>query len=260
VCYLMLSSLLITSILTAHAGLFGVPTMEVSHSHVQEDFLQRQEELPSLSLKVPFREASLWQPWRGNPESALTYIVNGKPQQFGVVQRQFVPQLGDTWFVYGLHGYQKALEKPYGTTYPQWDGRHNGIDFVTVPGLTVRAAQTGRVIYAGPYLGSSVIIDHGNGFQTTYGFLDGVSVSVGDQVMQDQEIGHTAAKGPSGQLHFSLDYVEKDGTARAINPIRYLDVRTAVMPAAEANQMYLGSRDPYAQEDFSWARGLYLSL
>jgi murein DD-endopeptidase MepM/ murein hydrolase activator NlpD len=234
--------------------------MNIPQSHVQASFQQQQEELPAITLRMPFREASIWQPWRGNPESALSYIVDGLPQEFGVVQREFVPQLGDTWFVYGLHGYQKALEKPYGTQYPQWDGRHHGIDFVTVPGLTVRAAEEGRVVYAGPYLGTSVIIEHAGGFQTTYGFLKDVVVSVGDTVVVGQEIARVAAKGASGQLHFAVDHVRTDGTVRAINPMRYLDVRAALLPATEANQMYLGPRDPYAQEDFVWARSQYLSL
>jgi murein DD-endopeptidase MepM/ murein hydrolase activator NlpD len=260
VLYSMISSVLITSILAAHAGLFGVPEMNMPQNQVQTTFQQQQEELPAITLSMPFREASIWQPWRGNPDAALNYIVDGQSQQFGVVQREFVSQLGDTWFVYGLHGYQKALEKPYGTRYPQWDGRHHGIDFVTVPGLTVRAAQEGRVVYAGPYLGTSVVIEHANGFQTTYGFLTDLTVSRGDTVAQGQEIARVAAKGSSGQLHFALDHVRRDGTVRAINPMRYLDLRGALLPATEVNQMYLGPRDPYAQEDFVWARSHYLSL
>src|SRR3990172_9268705 len=131
-------------------------------------------------LQVPFREASLWQDWPGVARTTVTLLVEGQPKLFGVFQDSFVAQPGDTWFVYGLHGYQAAARTTAAGESVQWQSRHNGIDFVAAPGLTVRAAADGEVIFAGDAFGQTVVMQHERGFQTTYGYLKDVTVKVGD--------------------------------------------------------------------------------
>jgi hypothetical protein len=60
---------------------------------------------------------------------------------------------------------------------------HPGIDLSTPQGVPVFAADAGLVIFAGWTglgYGNTILIDHGNGYQTLYGHLSQVSTTCGD--------------------------------------------------------------------------------
>lgn len=219
---------------------------------------------PPFELRVPFREASVWQDYDGGAESTLeleTGADGSSTQGFHVVLNQFVPQPTDTWFVYGLHG---DLEQ--GIAYPQWNGRHAGIDFVAVPGLRVTAAADGRVSFAGdiPGFGGTVVVDHEGGFSTTYAELGAITVRPGERVYVGDEVGRITGKGTIAKFfHFGLDRSEGDGSTTAVNPLRYLDLSGAIVPRTGANQFaagLVGSTDPAKQPDFSWDRRRFLGV
>lgn len=74
--------------------------------------------------------------------------------------------------------------------------RHLGIDIQTGCGNPVRAAEDGKVIYAGDSIkafGNLVVIRHNNGLTTVYGYLDDVNVKEGRVVTKGEVIG-TAGK------------------------------------------------------------------
>jgi murein DD-endopeptidase MepM/ murein hydrolase activator NlpD len=86
---------------------------------------------------------------------------------------------------------------------------HDGLDIKVESGTTVRAAAAGKVIFAGEdkkQFGKLVIMDHGDGWQSAYGFLSRITVGEGDAVKQGERIGLSGrtgrAKGP--ELHFEL--------------------------------------------------------
>ncbi|HEX7973828.1 MAG TPA: penicillin-binding transpeptidase domain-containing protein [Anaerolineales bacterium] len=86
---------------------------------------------------------------------------------------------------------------------------HPGIDLETPEGTPVYAADTGVVIFAGwtdSGYGNTVIIDHGNGYQTLYGQLSQVVTSCGAAVQQGAVIGLSGSSGDSGgpRLHFEV--------------------------------------------------------
>jgi len=74
-----------------------------------------------------------------------------------------------------------------GANYLYYDG-HPAFDY-SVNGINVKAAASGKVVYAGwenannhkQGFGQYVKIDHGNGYQTLYGHLSQIFVSVGKQ-------------------------------------------------------------------------------
>ena len=92
-------------------------------------------------------------------------------------------------------------------------------------GTTVLAASSGTVLAVqnDDMMGTTVVIDHGNGYQTTYANLQArPTVVAGDSVSAGQIIGAvgTTAAAESAQgphLHFS---VSKDGDA--VDPGEYL--------------------------------------
>jgi murein DD-endopeptidase MepM/ murein hydrolase activator NlpD len=102
-------------------------------------------------------------------------------------------------FVWPTHG---VLTQPF------WQ-YHPGIDIANDVGTPEVAADGGKVIWAGwGEYGIYVQIDHGNGFQTVYGHMSKVLVSVGQTVAKGQLIGLMGATGRATgpHLHFEIRY------------------------------------------------------
>ena len=92
-----------------------------------------------------------------------------------------------------------------------WDG-HLGIDIAVGEGAPVMAADSGVVVFAGWAnfgYGSTVMVDHGNGYQTLYAHLSSVATSCGRSVSQAQTIGYAGSTGNStgAHLHFEVRYL-----------------------------------------------------
>ncbi|MDY3281258.1 M23 family metallopeptidase [Dysosmobacter sp.] len=112
----------------------------------------------------------------------------------------------------------------YNATLNDWR-THDGIDIAAAPGTDVLAASAGTVLSVADddLLGTTVIIGHSGGYQTTYASLQGSpTVRAGDHVSAGQIIGAVGTtsliEGSSGpHLHFS---VSKDGDL--VDPEEYL--------------------------------------
>ncbi len=105
------------------------------------------------------------------------------------------------------------LTARFGQTGGYWSsGVHTGLDFAGPTGTPILAAASGKVVstgYEGSY-GNQVIIDHGDGYQTTYNHLSGIGVSVGDKVSTGDQIGKRGSTGNSTGAHLHFE-VTKDG-------------------------------------------------
>jgi murein DD-endopeptidase MepM/ murein hydrolase activator NlpD len=101
----------------------------------------------------------------------------------------------------------------------RWGRMHEGIDISAPAGTTVRAAASGRVIYAGWMggYGQLVVIDHGNGLATAYAHLS--AIYAGGSVSQGQAIGAVGCTGSctGNHLHFE---VRVNGSP--VDPMGYL--------------------------------------
>lgn len=98
---------------------------------------------------------------------------------------------------------------------------HAGIDFGGGYGSTIRAADSGVVIFAGWYggYGRSVVIDHGNTLTTLYAHASRIYVSEGQRVKRGQPIAAIGSTGLSTGPHLHFE-VRKNG--EPINPGHYL--------------------------------------
>lgn len=108
---------------------------------------------------------------------------------------------------------------------------HDGIDITAAKGTAVRATAAGKVAFAGEeprQFGKLVVIDHGNGWQSAYAFLDRLTVTDGEDVRQGERIGFSGqsgrARGP--ELHFEL---RRDN--RPVDPEGQLPRATTSAPA-----------------------------
>ena len=115
-------------------------------------------------------------------------------------------------------------ELQYNETLGDWR-THDGIDIQAAAGTVVAAACAGTVVSveSGGKLGTTVVISHPDGYETTYASLEEtVAVETGDAVIAGQEIGTVGntsltESAMGAHLHFA---VTKDG--EAVDPAEYL--------------------------------------
>lgn len=86
---------------------------------------------------------------------------------------------------------------------------HDGIDITAPKGTMVRAAAAGTVKFAGKekdQFGNLVVLDHGDGWFTAYGFLSRVTVKEGAKVAVGERIGLVGETGKAkgSELHFEI--------------------------------------------------------
>lgn len=85
---------------------------------------------------------------------------------------------------------------------------HTGIDFGAALGTPVKSTAPGTVVYAEyhQYGGLRIVVDHGDGVQTTYNHLNEIWVEVGQEVGFNEVIGAVGSTGNSTgpHLHFEV--------------------------------------------------------
>ncbi|WP_404480499.1 LysM peptidoglycan-binding domain-containing protein [Novosphingobium sp. BL-52-GroH] len=86
---------------------------------------------------------------------------------------------------------------------------HDGVDITAPKGTTVRAAAPGTVTFAGrekDQFGNLVVLDHGDGWFTAYGFLSRVTVKEGAKVAAGERVGLVGDTGlaKGSELHFEV--------------------------------------------------------
>jgi murein DD-endopeptidase MepM/ murein hydrolase activator NlpD len=126
--------------------------------------------------------------------------------------------------LYGQGACEGSFEGAYGTgtfVWPTanhtlsgndyWDG-HLGIDIAAGTGAQIYAVDSGVVVFAGWArfgYGYTIMIDHGNGYQSLYAHLSKVAVGCGRSVNQGSVIGYAGDTGNStgSHLHFEIRYL-----------------------------------------------------
>jgi len=126
--------------------------------------------------------------------------------------------------VYGAGACEGSLDGAYGTgtfVWPAanhllsgndyWSG-HLAIDIAAGDGASIFASDAGVVVFAGwanGGYGNTVIIDHGNGYQTLYAHMSSVIARCGQSASQGAAIGVAGSTGNSTgtHLHFEVRYM-----------------------------------------------------
>ncbi len=111
-----------------------------------------------------------------------------------------------------------AVTSRYGM---RWGSMHTGVDLGAAYGDPIKAADGGKVIFAGweGAYGQLIKIDHENGFVTYYGHCSKLYVKAGDRVARGEVIGAVGTTGrvTGPHLHFE---VRKNGVP--VNPMDYI--------------------------------------
>ncbi len=99
---------------------------------------------------------------------------------------------------------------------------HLGIDFASLAGAPVPAANKGKIVHVGDFgiYGKMVLIDHGYGLFSMYGHLSSSDVNAGQIVEKNYTIGRSGKTGLAAgdHLHFSMLVNNV-----FVNPLEWLD-------------------------------------
>jgi murein DD-endopeptidase MepM/ murein hydrolase activator NlpD len=105
-----------------------------------------------------------------------------------------------------------SISSFYAEQHPFRQNRpHQGVDFDAAAGISVSAAQKGKVLIAddsslNSRYGKVVLLDHGHGYQTLYAHLHSIDVSPGQSVAAGEAIATVGATGrvTGPHLHFEI--------------------------------------------------------
>jgi hypothetical protein len=157
-------------------------------------------------------ETITWNPGRAEERNAdgsvrtLTFAP-GQPGSCGPVE----PSGGTFW----------SNPLPIATWMRGYYAGHSGIDLAAATGTPIRAANGGRVIFAGWSnwgYGNAVVVEHGPVISTLYGHMSSVGVGCGQFVNSGDVIGYVGSTGNSSgpHLHFEIrngeDPINPSGT------------------------------------------------
>jgi murein DD-endopeptidase MepM/ murein hydrolase activator NlpD len=111
--------------------------------------------------------------------------------------------------------------------------QNDGINIAAPRGATVRAAESGVVVYAGNELrgfGNLLLIRHADGWVSAYAHADSLLVARGAQVKRGQAVAKVGSTGSVSepQLHFEL----RQGV-NAVDPLRHLARDGAAISSAD---------------------------
>lgn len=134
---------------------------------------------------------------------------------------EFIPHVWPVRF--SDHGY---ISSYFGTRIDPVTGEglefHGGIDLADKPGTKIHASASGVVLdaYESEGYGLTILIDHGNGYQTRYSHCNSMLVAAGDKVSQGQVIATMGDTGRVTGVHCDFRiYLNEE----AIDPMILLD-------------------------------------
>jgi murein DD-endopeptidase MepM/ murein hydrolase activator NlpD len=199
------------------------PVMATSESGQSESALavggtvgSQPEVSAAASPKIDFSRAAV--ATAADPDGKLKQLLSA--QSAGSIQRaSSVGTLGsplDTLTTASPFGYRVS---------PLTGGTgdfHRGQDFVAQCGTAVHAAAAGKVTFAGWHEyggGNRVVVDHGNGLETTYNHLSSFNVQVGQTVNRGDTVALSGTTGASTGCHLHFE-VQVNG--EVVDPMGWL--------------------------------------
>lgn len=152
-----------------------------------------------------------------NREIVETAVAAAPVMQLRAVGTKYRPaHIGTGSFIRPYYG---KISSRFGS---RRSGTHSGVDFSGRTGDPIKAADAGKVIFAGwsGGYGNVVKIDHGNGYITYYAHCSALYVKKGDTVTKGKVIAAVGSTGNSTGPHLHFEIRQGD---KAVDPMEYVD-------------------------------------
>ena len=127
---------------------------------------------------------------------------------------------------YPLKRFAASMD-PWGWRYSQRRGAwrmHTGVDLAADEGTPVLAASAGRVLLVESIsgYGTTVLLDHGEGWQTLYAHLLSTSVATGQRLNQGEVLGAVGMTGSASGPHLHFELRRRGPSLLALDPTPHL--------------------------------------
>ncbi|ABK02193.1 peptidase M23B [Arthrobacter sp. FB24] len=170
----------------------------------------------AASAKIDFNRTTV--ATKGDPDGKLKQLLSA--QSAGTITR--AASTGSL----GAPLEQMVTASPFGFRVSPITGGagefHRGQDYAAQCGTSVFAAASGTVTFSGwhPYGGGNrVVIDHGNGLETTYNHLSSSSVQVGQKVNRGDVVALSGTTGASTGCHLHFEVMVN---GEVVDPLGWL--------------------------------------
>ena len=122
---------------------------------------------------------------------------------------------GSPWPIRG------SLAGRFGQTRPDTGDVWRGILINASAGAPVKAVASGQVVFANWVrgFGNLIIVDHGGGYMSVYGYNQSLSKGVGDTVKTGQVVARAGSTG--GQVEPAVYFEIRQGS-RPVDPLQWL--------------------------------------
>jgi len=131
-------------------------------------------------------------------------------------------------------------QSPWGWRWSEARGTwrmHTGVDLIVTSGTPVLAARSGHVVLAEwvSGYGLTVLLDHGDGWQTLYAHLEGMEVRAGRPIARGERLGRVGDTGSASTPHLHLELRRRgEGGVMAVNPAALLEAPRLTRPVLAA--------------------------
>ena len=127
---------------------------------------------------------------------------------------------------YPLKRFAASMD-PWGWRYSQRRGAwrmHTGVDLAADEGTPVLAASAGLVLLVESIsgYGTTVLLDHGEGWQTLYAHLLSTSVATGQRLNQGEVLGAVGMTGSASGPHLHFELRRRGPSLLALDPTPHL--------------------------------------
>ena len=190
-------------------GLFGIPPEQQPGNYKMEIDLTREGGSPEKVEKwvdvKPTQFASTW--FRLKPAKKKLLVQDLIQDEWARIERillatdpeqhwsdEFIlPGAGPVSMKFGTREYVNGKKR----------GQHRGLDLAVSSGTEIKAAENGKVVFAGKLkaFGGTVVIDHGQGVHTLYFHLSKFMKAVGEAVEEGEIIALSGNSGISSGPH-----------------------------------------------------------
>lgn len=182
---------------------------QASLAQVRQSRVRLEGNLGSLQREQQRIEQQLRAAQRQEAQQVAPAPAGGGPAPAGPVKQ------GSGQLIWPVDG---PITSPFGT---RWGRPHEGVDIAVPSGTPVRAADSGRVVTAGPSggYGNYICVQHGGSLSTCYAHLSRIGVSTGQSVGQGDVIGSSGCTGNCFGDHVHFETRE---SGQAVDPMGYL--------------------------------------